>query len=175
MPRNSDSLSNERADTLLVSPHDFARRVVARIAPDELPAFSLLARSRTRATKLRDTPLGSGLDEITGAVTPVVMLVSGGALTALAAGTTEEIKNRSMHLTERLLDRLPCSLRRRELENVEVPVEALSTEQLTAVRASVRAKAQGLGMREDQAEVLADAVVGELALLRPGEGQEPER
>ncbi|MGG7569473.1 hypothetical protein [Streptomyces sirii] len=118
--------------------------------------------------------MGSGLDEMVGAVTPVGVLVSGWALTAVAGGAAEEIKNRSMRLTRSLLDRLPQRTRRRaETEEVEVPVEALSTEQLGRVRASVQAKAVALGMPEEQAGVLADAVVGELALLRPGGDQEP--
>ncbi len=164
------------ADTYLVrvSRDEFARRVVARVAPEELPAFALLSRPRARTPRLRDTPLGSGLDEMVGAVTPVGVLVSGWALTAVAGGAADEIKNRSMRLTRTLLDRLPQRLRRRaETEEVAVAVAALSTEQLTSVRASVQAKAVALGMPADQAGVLADAVVGELALLRPGGDEEP--
>ncbi|MEU9497987.1 hypothetical protein [Streptomyces sp. NPDC048196] len=163
-------------DTYLVrvSRDEFARRVVARVAPEELPAFALLSRPRARTPKLRDTPLGSGLDEMVGAVTPVGVLVSGWALTAVAGGAADEIKNRSMRLTRTLLDRLPQRLRRRaETEEVAVAVAALSTEQLTSVRASVQAKAVALGMPADQAGVLADAVVGELVLLRPGGDAEP--
>ncbi|WP_158744827.1 hypothetical protein [Streptomyces sp. NRRL S-1448] len=164
------------ADTYLVrvSRDEFARRVVARVAPEELPAFALLSRPRARTPRLRDTPLGSGLNEMVGAVTPVGVLVSGWALTAVAGGAADEIKNRSMRLTRTLLDRLPQRLRRRaETEEVAVAVAALSTEQLTSVRASVQAKAVALGMPADQAGVLADAVVGELALLRPGGDEEP--
>ncbi|WP_310725555.1 hypothetical protein [Streptomyces sp. N2A] len=173
-----ETTTNIDADTHLVrvSRDEFARRVVARVAPEELPAFALLSRPRARTSKLRDTPLGSGLDEMVGAVTPVGVLVSGWALTAVAGGAADEIKNRSMRLTRALLDRLPQRVRRRaETEEVAVAVAALSTEQLTSVRASVQAKAVALGMPADQAGVLADAVVGELALLRPDGEEEPTR
>ncbi|MFI0150011.1 hypothetical protein [Streptomyces lydicus] len=56
----------------------------------------------------------------------------------------------------------------------ELPaVAALTRDQLTGVRASVRAKAVALGMPADRAGVLADAVVGELALLRSDGDEEP--
>lgn len=174
MSQHSEQRPNPPTGTITVSRDEFARRVVARVAPEELPAFALLSRPRARAPRVRDTPLGSGLDEMVGAVTPVGVLVSGWALTAVAGGAAEEIKNRSMRLTRSLLDRLPQRTRRRaETEEVEVAVEALSADQLGRVRASVQAKAVALGMPEDQAGVLADAVVGELALLRTGGDQEP--
>ncbi|MCB5909254.1 hypothetical protein [Streptomyces pinistramenti] len=168
---------NAEGRSALVLHDRLARRVVARVAPDELAAFPLLAgpylgdsrRGARRAA--RDRPLGSGLSEVSGAVTPVVVVVTGWAVTALAGGAAEEIKGRGMRLTKALLDGL--WRRRRNGEAVEVPVEALSEGQLRAVHTSVQAKAEQLGMDAVAAGVLADAVVGELVLLRADGSQEP--
>ncbi|MFD7897578.1 hypothetical protein [Streptomyces sp. NPDC059743] len=156
--------------TVLVSHDELAHRVVARVAPDELAVFSLLADLYSRESgqgarrAVRNRPLGSGLDELSGAVTPVVIVVTGWVVAALAGGAAEEIKSRSTRWTGALLDWL--WRRRRNGDGVEVPVEAMNDGQLRAVHASVRAKAEQLGMEEAAAGVLSDAVVGELMLLR---------
>ncbi|MFD3524215.1 hypothetical protein [Streptomyces sp. NPDC058653] len=168
---------NRASATVRVSRDKLARRVVARVAPDELAAFSLLAvpyrgepRSRPRAE--RDRPLGSGLGDVSGAVTPVVVVVTGWAVAALVSGAAEEVKNRGTRWTAALLDLL--SRKPRDSDSVEVPVAALSDSQLRAVRTSVCAKAEHLGMDSAAAVVLSDAVVGELVLLRPEGVQESQ-
>ncbi|BDM74245.1 hypothetical protein HEK616_77320 (plasmid) [Streptomyces nigrescens] len=74
MPQHSGHTANSRTDTITVSREEFARRVVARAAPDEPAAFPLLSRPRARTSTLRDTPL----QRADGVVGEVALLRPGG-------------------------------------------------------------------------------------------------
>ncbi|WP_158712342.1 hypothetical protein [Streptomyces sp. NRRL F-5135] len=163
-----------RDAAVAISHAQLARGVVERLAPDETASFELIAQPYLddpsfggRAARGRGRggpPLASGLD-LAGALTPTVVVVTGWALGALAQGAAAELANQGARLTGSLLDRF-----RREPRTggaaVSVPVAELAPGRLGAVRDSVRAKAEALGVGPDRAAVLADAVVGELALLR---------
>ncbi|MFJ1744840.1 hypothetical protein ACIOJD_01160 [Streptomyces sp. NPDC088116] len=166
------------SDEPVVISHDqLARRVVARLAPDEAASFDLIAQPYLadathgeRAAPRRSGPLASGLD-LAGALTPTVVVASGWAITALAQGAAAELTSRGTRLTGAFLDRF----RRRSGAVRATVVTAPDPGQLTAVRASVTGKALALGLSPEQAGVLADAVVGELALLSGAQEQQGEQ
>ncbi len=160
--------------TILITHEELARRVVERLAPDELESFELLAqpylRGSAREARQRGRgggpPLGIGLEEIPGALTPAIVLACGWFVTAMAEGAASA---GGEGLARAVLGRL-----RRRHRAVEAPAADFSPDRLAAVRASVLAKAEVLGLSEAEAALLADAVVGELALLA-AEREEPRR
>lgn len=166
------------SDEPVVISHDqLARRVVARLAPDEAASFDLIAQPYLadathgeRPAPGWGGPLASGLD-LAGALTPTVVVVSGWAITALAQGAAAELSNRGTRLTGAVLNRF----RRRSGAVRATVVTAPDAGQLAAVRASVRAKALALELSAEQAGVLADAVVGELALLSGAQEQQEQQ
>ncbi|GAA2875124.1 hypothetical protein GCM10010517_35950 [Streptosporangium fragile] len=155
-----------RERTIVVTHEELARRVVDRLAPDESAAFDLLARPYLngstgtrpgRRGRGGDGPLGIGLEEISGALTPAIVLVCGWFVTAVAEGAASEAGGR---LTRSVLERL-----RRRPPAVEAPAEGFDPARLAEIRTSVLAKAEVLGLSQAEAALLADAVVGELTLL----------
>lgn len=149
---------------------DLARDVVGQLAPDELPAFDVIAspylrdpsRAERRLCAGSDDPLGVDLGSAIIVLTPVVTLVCGSVATALAQGVTTEVSSRSKKFTGRLLDRLGRWHRHRDT------IEAFdwTAGQLDEIRAVAVARATALGVKQGQAETIADAVVGALVLRR---------
>jgi hypothetical protein len=138
-----------------------ARTVVARLAPDELPAFDVLAAPYLRGT---DTSADGGrlefgvLDAVA-TVTPVVTLVCATVTGALLRGAEGELERFGGRATRGLLRGL-----RRRPAPVAPPTTGLSHDQLARVRAVAYARATALGVEPDLAGVIADAVVGALAI-----------
>lgn len=147
-----------------VSAHDLARRVVESIAPTELPSFPLVAapylthpaRSERELRRDHDDPLGFGLGEAVEMVTPVVALVSGSVITALSDGIGEAVKTGAGKFFRGFT-------RRRA---VEAPLQQWTNDELARVRATALVRAKALGVNEQRAEALADAIVVALLLER---------
>ncbi|TDB72693.1 hypothetical protein [Micromonospora sp. KC721] len=144
-----------------------ARTVVARIAPEELPAFDVLAAPYLTGAdaSIDGGRLGFGVLEAVATVTPVVTLVSASVTAALLRGAEGELEQLGGRATRGLFG----ALRRRREPAPPEPV-GFSREQLARVREVALARAEALGVAPPQAATIADAVVG--ALLLDGE---PER
>ncbi|TDC40870.1 hypothetical protein [Micromonospora sp. KC213] len=144
-----------------------ARTVVARIAPEELPAFDVLAAPYLTGAdaSIDGGRLGFGVLEAVATVTPVVTLVSASVTAALLRGAEGELEQLGGRATRGLF----AALRRRREPAPPEPV-GFSREQLARVREVALARAEALGVAPPQAATIADAVVG--ALLLDGE---PER
>ncbi|TDB70500.1 hypothetical protein [Micromonospora sp. KC723] len=146
-----------------------ARTVVARIAPEELPAFDVLAAPYlTGADASTDGGrLEFGVLEAVATITPVVTLVSASVTAALLRGAEGELEQLGGRATRGLFGAL--RRRREPAPPASAPVE-FSREQLARVREVAVARAEALGVTFPLAATIADAVVGALLLDR-----EPER
>ncbi len=148
-----------------VSARDLAERVVEAVAPAELPSFALVAapyldhpeRAERRLRREHD-PLALG--DAVEVVTPVVALVSGSVITALADGVGESARNGAGELFRKLTKR----------RAVEAPVRDWDGDELARVRATALVRAKALGLEEPRAEALADAIVAALLLERDNLG-----
>ncbi|MFD0119606.1 hypothetical protein ACFVZL_40400 [Streptomyces sp. NPDC058320] len=141
------------ATTLPVA--DLGRRVVARLAPDELPLFDdtwQVVGGRPRRRGRRQEPLGLGLpgvDEV------LVTAVASGVVTAVVNDLGKDLGSRSA----RLLGRLRL---RRRVREVPSPLPVLPPRRLRQIRAIAYRKARRLGMPAADANALADALISEL-------------
>ncbi|MFI5932059.1 hypothetical protein [Actinoplanes sp. NPDC051494] len=156
---------------IVVARDALARAVVARLAPDEITAFDMLAADWSPAPRrARDTPLGSGLEGFAETLTPYALAAAGWAVAALGDGVRAELERRGESTTRGLFDRW----RRRRKSPELVVTEPFTPAQLNAVRAVIAARTAALADAPAAVELLADAVVGELALLntRPAPGSD---
>ncbi|WP_433392871.1 hypothetical protein [Micromonospora sp. KLBMP9576] len=145
-----------------------ARTVVARVAPDELPAFDLLSAPYLTGvdTSVEGDRLQFGVLEAVATVTPVVTLVCATVTGALLRGAEGELEQLGGRATRGLFG----ALRRRPAP--APPASAAWTrEQLAAVREVAVARAAALGVEPVLAGAIADAVVGALLLEEPEAGR----
>ncbi|MGW6523223.1 MULTISPECIES: hypothetical protein [unclassified Streptomyces] len=157
---------------------DVARDVVERAAPGELavfrrqskayfrdPAVEIKAARKSLHGKTKDEPLGFGAGEAVMVMAPFILAVVQGVLTSLASDLAVSAADRSQDGIRRLLRRV---LRRPEPVADETPAvtegpEApLTTEQLARIHAVAHSAAVELGLAEDRAVRLADALVDAL-------------
>lgn len=150
---------------------ELAREAVARSAPDELPLVEATAQAyfaasrRAREARTPDDMLGFRLGEAAAIVTPVALTVAGQALRFVIeqAGSVfeEEVGGKLRSLVRRLFARLR---RTPAGERAVSQLAPLTSKQLGAVRDLAYSRAQELGIEERQAALMADAIVGGLAL-----------
>lgn len=137
-----------------VATAELGRRLVAKLAPDELALFEetwrALGGRPGRRGRRREEPLGFGLPE--GGEVLVTAVVSG-VLTTVLADLGKDAGSRFAGLLARL----------RGGRRVPEPMPPLSPERLTAIRRIARARARKLGLTDEKATELADALVSELA------------
>ncbi|MBO3681644.1 hypothetical protein AB0M05_38715 [Streptomyces violaceusniger] len=134
---------------------DLGRRVVARLAPDELPLFDQTWQAvgeRPRRRVSRQEPLGFGLP---GADEVLVTAVASGVVTAVVSDLGKDLGSWSA----RLLGRLRL---RRRVRAVPSPLPVLPPRRLRQIRAIAFRKARKLGMPVADANALADALISEL-------------
>ncbi|MFG1953194.1 hypothetical protein [Micromonospora sp. NPDC048830] len=145
-----------------------ARAVVARLAPDELPSFDLLAGPYLSGVdaSVEGGRLEFGVTEAVATVTPVVTLVCATVTAALLRGAEGELEQLGGGATRRLL----AAFRRRPAQAPapegapEAARPRWSRDQLAEVRAVAADRAAALGVEPALAGAIADAVVGALAL-----------
>ncbi|MFJ9855787.1 hypothetical protein [Streptomyces sp. NPDC101150] len=144
-----------------------ARRAVTELAPDELPLFNATSAAYfaapRQATRHRnaDDMLGFGLEA-------AVTLITTGALAAAtevakilmtqaAEAATTAARESSQSAVRRLMARVA-----RRREPVTAEVAPISGEQLAHVRRVAYERVLAIGVPEDKANLVADAVVGGL-------------
>lgn len=143
-----------------------ARQAVAAIAPEELPAFDPIARPylrnpRRMSRALReadDSPLASGIDAAVVLLTPYAVLVATTVFTKVAELSTEDSYVRTRGWLGRSFRR------RRKTGELQLPVTALTADQLNQVRSAAMAQGAAIGLSDRRAALLADAIVGALAV-----------
>lgn len=152
---------SEQDERSLVS--DLAERAVGTAAPEELVLFAETADDYFRDPKAslradgRDEAVGFGLE--LAMLTPCVLAVATAVVqllvTVVQESVQEEVKPPIVQLMRRML-------RREGAPPEDVP--ALTDAQRRRVRDTAYDRAQNLGLDEGRARLLADAVVGGLAL-----------
>ncbi|MEV6040775.1 hypothetical protein AB0L65_57385 [Nonomuraea sp. NPDC052116] len=151
---------------------DVVRDVVAEIAPQELLLVDGLARldddaviQRLGRRGSRREPLGFGLGEIAALVTPVVWLMVDEAARRVGNVAVDGAAARTRAVLRKIF--------RRSAAAVFVP--DLTREELAEVHQRVVETAVEHGLGDSRARLIADAVVGRLALAAPGDdAQEPD-
>jgi len=156
------------AGTTVRTAHELARRVVREIAPEELPAFDLVAapylqnprQAERRLRQAHDDPLGFGLGDIVTMATPVIALVSGSVITAVSDSVGKAVRDGAAGALRKTWRKI----RRKPAEPLELPSTPLTKAQLAEVRQIALERALSLGMKQQKADALADAVVAALVL-----------
>ncbi|MGK8486568.1 hypothetical protein [Nocardia asiatica] len=135
-----------------------SRSVVALHAPEELPLFDATAAAYAARRRGRspDELLGFGVGAVEAVVTVAVLAATKGAVDALL----EHSGKRTARGLRGRLSRLPW--RRRRPTAAATP-EPLSPEQLNATRDAARRAILAYGLTDRQANLLAGAIIGELA------------
>ncbi|GAA4081256.1 hypothetical protein [Actinomadura miaoliensis] len=144
-----------------------ARRGVAAVAPQELDLFdetsaaffALPPKARTAPSK---EPLGMGLEVAEAIVSAVALGVAVDVVTQLSTRALDAAGGRVKSRLGRLLRR---SKRDRVRQDESLPLPApLPPERLADLREIAVERAKALGLSDDQAELLADAIIGGLAV-----------
>jgi hypothetical protein len=158
MPRERDEFITETA-----------RYLVSQVAPDELAVFPATANEFLRSPRrvLRDRRrsgdfLGSGLDTVVDLVTPVALVLASGAYQGLIGKAGEVV-------AEKGIRRVARWFRRDKSDRAMVPTphgRTVSDEQLTALRE----RAIGMGLSEEQVELLLAALARKLDDDANGDG-----
>ncbi|MFC4116239.1 hypothetical protein [Nonomuraea zeae] len=153
------------AENALVA--ELARLVLEESAPEELVLFEDNAAEYFRdpravaAFRPRDEPVGFGLDMVM--LTPYVLAVAVPVVQFLVTTMAEAVAAES---ATHLVGLVRRRFRRKEVAAAQdaapARVEPLSKEQLREVREIAFRAAQGVQLADEQAKLLADAVVGGL-------------
>lgn len=148
---------------------EFAQEVLSQAAPEELAIFEETAEEFHRdpegvlTAQGKDEPVGFGLD--VALLTPYVLAVATSALSFLLSTVADAAKAEAKPAIGDLVRRL---FRRkgapddRDQPSAEPDPVALTSDQVGQVREVAYARATDLGLSEDKARLLADAVVGGL-------------
>jgi len=152
-----------------------ARPAVTRVAPEELPlleptvAATRRPWARWRASRSEEM-LGFGWDESIPAVTMAALGAAQAVLVHLASLAGDTLREET---SAAIRDRLRALLHRRSRRRVAQRPPAIDTpldpEQLRRVREIAVGKARDLGLDRPRAELVADAIVGRLAMTESDE------
>lgn len=132
--------------------------LVSCLAPEELPLFPALLRQfqgadvRGNRGSSKDQLLGFGVGESVVLLTPVILEFSRGLWKAMLEQAGETV----MH---EVLQHLPARLRHQKPADDD---SKFGIAEIRKVRAIARQEAKRLNIPDDQAQLLADAVVGVL-------------
>lgn len=149
------------SDLAGVSLLDVVRHAVAEVAPEELPIVVGLSRfddgqiTRMFARRARRAePLGFGLEEVAALATPIVWAAVQDAANSMVASTVNSLLGRVKSALRRLFHRTAQSH----------PLPSFGPAELAEVRRRVLELAAESGFEDHRAVLLADSVVGRLAL-----------
>ena len=156
-------MSAAESDALVAA---LARATVEKAAPEELPLFHATSEAyfenpqalEQRAAK--DEMLGFGVDAAVVLLTPVVLQVAKDVIGFLG----EQLRERAREQGEGAIDRVIARLVNRDGEAEAEPVAELTDDQLEQVRALAIKKGRALKLSDERATLLADSLVGSLAL-----------
>jgi hypothetical protein len=163
---SKDARSGLVDEHLLV--RDLAASALERVAPEELPVFDQAAEEYFEdpegvlAPRRRDEAIGFGLDAAL--VAPVVLSVAAAVVKFVAATVSEAVQENTKSLITRLVEKL--FRRQSGAVQAQVRLQPLSDEQAQQVRVLALQRARILGLGDEQAALLADSLVGSLAVAR---------
>ena len=156
------------ASTTVRTADELARRVVRKIAPEELSSFDIVAapylespkQAERRLRQAHDDPLGFGLGDIVAMATPVIALVSGSVITAVSDSVGKAVSDGTTNAVRKAWRKF----RGKPTTPLELPSTPMTTTQLAEVRQIALERALSLGMDQQRADALADAVIAALVL-----------
>ncbi|MBI3536520.1 MAG: hypothetical protein HY070_02995 [Chloroflexi bacterium] len=159
----SDPISNQ-----LVS--DLARDLISQAAPQELPLFRANSEAYFKDSKKfletrggKDEMLGFGAGEAITFVTPAALMVTSAVVQFIAAEVLKAAKTESAAILNERVKQLFKKFR--PPEKIETkPSVTLTTDQLAQVRKIALEKAKQLELSEEKANLLADSLIGSLAV-----------
>ena len=144
---------------------DISRQVVVQTAPEELDLFDELSQEYyqnpqppRRAANARDDELSFGLEDTLIAITPVAMAMASTVMTFLVGQVVKAGKEESANLIQKKI---------KALFNPQPTPQGpppLTREQLQQVQELARGVAIQYGVKANQADKMATALVGSLAL-----------
>jgi hypothetical protein len=156
------------------------REVIAAVAPDELPLVTPIAAAyfanpddTLRARTGKDESLGFGVPaDAAQLLTPIALAVITRVVSFLAEEIRASVQAEAPDLVHDLVKRLFKNLRRAETQapasamhsEAQASGPTLTRQQLTHVREIALEKGRQLGLASNRAELLADSVVGGLAV-----------
>lgn len=147
-----------------------ARSAVEQVAPEELPLFRATSEAyfadpaSLEQRGSGDDPLGFGVDAALVLVSPVALQVAREVIDFVAAKLRESAEEEGESAIKRLVARLVHGNDKNEdTDEGEQPAE-LTDEQLEQVRSVALEKARELKLSDAKATLLADSLVGSLAL-----------
>lgn len=165
---------------------EVAKDAVAQLSPQELPLFLASSRAFFKdpdavQAEGKDEMIGFGVGEVAGMVTPVVLAVALEVVRSVAEQIKETVKEESGGLTAEWVRLVFKKYRPPQKEEQvsggnEINAESsttkaasvlpapLTAQQLAAVRQAALKKARQLKLPEAKAKILADAIVGGLAV-----------
>lgn len=149
---------------------ELAREEVARLAPQELPLFRATSQAYFRDPdkgllnqKVKDDMLGFGVGEAVTLLTPFILPVITAAVAFVAAEVKKHLQDEATATITDLVKRLFRRPGHAESTKKDTDI-SLTAEQLAGVRQAALEKALQLKMPQEQAVLLADSLVGRLAL-----------
>ena len=149
---------------------DIARGVVGQVAPQELPLFRAQSaayfQSPEKALKGqrgKDEMLGFGGGEVVTFLTPVVLSVTTAVINFLIPQVQQALQSQSAPLINAAVKSLFGKLTPSG-GAASAPALRLSQEQLAQVRQVALEKGRQLNLSDSQAALLADSLVGSLAV-----------
>jgi hypothetical protein len=160
----ADSLDNQ-----LVA--DLARDIIAQTAPQEMPLFRANSEAyfkdpdKTLAgQKGKDEMLGFGSGEVVVLLTPIALTVVAEVVKFIVEEVKKSVKDESSSLISETVKKVFKKFRPEQKKDDKKTPPALTPEQLERVREIALQKARQLKLSEARAKLLADAVVGSLAV-----------
>jgi hypothetical protein len=151
---------------------DLARKAVRRTAPEELPLFRPASEryfadpgEALRRRRREQEVLGFGSEAVIVLLTPVALTIATDVLKDLAAQLARSAGARGAVAIRGALRRL-FRLDPVDESGADVEIPPITREQLARVRQSAVKRARALDLPEAKANLLADALVGDL--LTPG-------
>ena len=157
-------MSAAESDALVAA---LARATVEKVAPEELPLFRATSEAYFENPQAleqkggKDEMLGFGVDAALLLVTPIALQVARDVIGFLG----EQLRERAREQGEGAIDRVIARLVNRNGGDGDAePVEELTDEQLEQVRALAIKKGRALKLSDERATLLADSLVGSLAL-----------
>jgi hypothetical protein len=148
-----------------------ARVVLGEVAPEELPLLGPISTAyfadpeqALRGSSTRDEPLGFGVPVSGQLLTPVVLAVMSPVVSFLVAEVRKSVQAEAPGVINDLVKSVFKKARSSPASDDDQQTVELSPQQLTQVREIALEKGRQLGLNDERAELLADALVGGLAV-----------
>ncbi|MFL5356193.1 hypothetical protein [Archangium sp.] len=154
---------------------ELSRDLISQMAPGELPRFEATSAAYfedpdkvLRASSPQDEILDFSMGEPLAQLTPAILAVVTQVVTFLAAEVHKQLKTESSGFVGELVKGMFKKFKERMGGKAPPKAPTLTPELLTRVRETTLQNASRLHLPREQAKVLADALVGSLALAPTG-------